>query len=261
MKRHKDKKKKVRVAFFDFADCEGCQLQLTYLDKDFLGILEHCEIVNFREVMSEDSDDYDIALVEGSIVREHDAKRLKKIRKNAKILIAYGACACIGGINGLREKFSPKEAVDIVYEGRKFPIEAGRPKPVHDVVKVDYYIHGCPTNNEEFLKALKSIFLGKGYAPPNYSVCVECKLKENVCLFEKGQVCMGPVIRAGCGAWCPSYGNTCYGCRGILDDPARDGQMEVLKKHGYTIEELTQKFETYNLCAMTGDKNGTKKSC
>jgi len=249
-------KKKVRIAFFDFADCEGCQLQVTYLNEALLGVLEHCEIVNFREAMSERSDEYDLAFVEGSITRKHDEERVRKIRDNAKILVAYGSCACIGGVNGLRRRFSEKEAKDIVYDGRKFPLEAGVPRPVHEVVKVDHYIHGCPTNNDEFLKAVKSILLGKGYNPPNYAVCVECKLKENVCLFEKGQVCMGPVTRAGCDAWCPSYGNTCYSCRGLLDDPAKDGQMDILKKHGYTIDELKPRFDLYNMCRMEAEQNG-----
>jgi len=256
MSNTKEEKKKVRLAFFDFADCEGCQLQVTYLNDAFLGILEHCDIVNFREAISERSDDYDIALVEGSITRKHDEERVKKIRKNAKILIAYGACACIGGVNGLRKKYSADQAKEIVYKGREFYLEAGEPRPVHDVVKVDYYIHGCPTSNDEFVKALKSILLGKGYTPPSHAVCVECKLKENVCLYEKGQVCMGPVTRAGCNAWCISYGNTCYGCRGLLDNPAEEGQMEVLKKNGYTMEQLKQKFDLYNACKLEGKKNG-----
>ena len=251
-------KKKVRIAFFDFADCEGCQLQLTYLDLNFLGLLEHCDIVNFREAISEKSDDYDIAFIEGSITRKHDEQRVKKIRKNAKILIAYGACACTGGINGLRKRFTAEQAKEIVYEGRTFELEAGEPRPVHDVVKVDYYIHGCPTHNDETIKVVKSILLGKGYNPPTHAVCVECKLKENVCLFEKGQVCMGPVTRAGCDAWCPSYGNTCYNCRGMLDDPAKEGQMDILEKNGYTLAELKQKFQLYEACRLEGEKNDSK---
>jgi len=249
-------KQKVRIAFFDFADCEGCQLQLTYLNEAFLGLLEHVDIVNFREAISEKSDDYDIAFIEGSITRKHDEERIKKIRENAKIIVAYGSCACTGGVNGLRRHYTDEEAKEIVYKGREFPLEAGRPKPVHEVVKVDYYIHGCPTNNDEFVKAVKGILLGKGYTPPNYSVCVECKLKENVCLFDKGQTCMGPVTRAGCDAWCTSYGNKCYGCRGMLDNPAEQGQMDILEKNGYTIAELKQKFEMYNMCRMEAEKNG-----
>ncbi|MBF0253136.1 MAG: cytochrome B [Candidatus Omnitrophica bacterium] len=248
-------KKKVKIAFFDFADCEGCQLQLTYLNEAFLGVLAHCDIVNFREAMSERSDDYDIAFIEGSITRKHDEERLKKIRENAKIIIAYGACACTGGVNGIRRKYTGDEAKEIVYKGREFPLEAGCPKPVHEVVKVDYYIHGCPTNNDETVEALKGILLGKGYTPPDHAVCVECKLKENVCLYEKGQVCMGPITRAGCGAWCTSYGNTCYGCRGMISNPHKDGQIDILKNNGYTVDELLQKFDLYNKCRMEAEKN------
>lgn len=248
-------KQKVRIAFFDFACCEGCQLQVTYLDEAFLGVLEHCDIVNFREAISEKSDDYDIAFIEGSITRPEDEERLKKIRANAKILIAYGSCATLGGVNGLRRKYTAQEAKDIVYAGREFPLEAGEPRAVDQVVKVDYHIHGCPVNNDETVKVLKGILLGKGYKVPKHAVCVECKLKENVCLFEKGQVCMGPVTRAGCGAWCTSYGNTCYNCRGLLDDPATEGQMDILEKFGYTVDELKQKFELYNLCKLEAGKD------
>ncbi|KJJ85023.1 coenzyme F420-reducing hydrogenase, gamma subunit [Candidatus Omnitrophus magneticus] len=256
---NKETKKKVKIAFFDFADCEGCQLQLTYLNTAFLGLLDHCEIVNFREAMSERSDDYDIAFIEGSITREHDEERVKKIRENAKILIAYGACATIGGVNGMRRRYSDQEAKKIVYGDRPFHLEAGYPRAVNEVVKVDYYIHGCPTNNEETVLAIKSILLGKGYVPPTYAVCVECKMKENECMFDKGVTCMGPVTRGGCNAWCTSWGNTCYGCRGLLDDPAKEGHTEILKKYGYTMDELKQRFDLYNSCRISNEeakKNG-----
>ena len=79
--------KKKRIAFFDFADCEGCQLQVTYLDDQLLDVLEFFEIVNFREAISERSDDYDIAVVEGSITRQHDEDRVIGIRERANTLI------------------------------------------------------------------------------------------------------------------------------------------------------------------------------
>jgi sulfhydrogenase subunit delta len=125
---------------------------------------------------------------------------------------------------------------------------------VDKVVKVDFYIHGCPSNNAELARALKGILLGKGYQPPKYAVCVECKLRENVCMYEKDQVCLGPVTRAGCDAWCTSNGNVCYGCRGLLDNPNLEGSMEVLKSHGYKLEQLKQKYTLYNSCKLSGDK-------
>jgi coenzyme F420-reducing hydrogenase gamma subunit len=60
---------KPKIAFFDFAGCEGDQLQVANLEEKLLDVLDHVEVVNFREVMTERSDEYDIAFVEGSITR------------------------------------------------------------------------------------------------------------------------------------------------------------------------------------------------
>ena len=90
---------KPRVAFFDFAGCEGDQLQIANLEDELLDLLELVEVVSFREVMDEKSDKYDIAFIEGSCTRLQDEDRLKQIRKNAKIIVAIGSCATIGGIN------------------------------------------------------------------------------------------------------------------------------------------------------------------
>ena len=72
-------KRKVRVAFFDFTCCEGCQVELTNLsDPVFVSLLPHLEFVEWREVMSEKTaEPIDIAFVEGSFSREADRPRLK----------------------------------------------------------------------------------------------------------------------------------------------------------------------------------------
>ena len=89
---------KPKVAFFDFASCEGCQLQIANLEDELLDVLGLVELVNFREVMTERSDDYAIAFVEGAITRPHDEERIRAIRAQAAILVAYGACAHLGGV-------------------------------------------------------------------------------------------------------------------------------------------------------------------
>src|SRR4030042_5658550 len=93
---------KPKVAFFDFAGCEGDQLQVANLEEDILALLGQVEVVSFREIMKEHSDKYDIAFVEGSCTRLQDEDRLKQIRKNAKTVVAIGSCATIGGIKSLR---------------------------------------------------------------------------------------------------------------------------------------------------------------
>ncbi|NLT75917.1 MAG: cytochrome B, partial [Planctomycetes bacterium] len=96
---------KPKIAIFDFACCEGCQLQLVNLEEELLDLIGVADVVEWREAMSEKSDEYDIAIIEGSITRLEDEERLKLIRSRAKILIALGACATIGGVNKLKNNF------------------------------------------------------------------------------------------------------------------------------------------------------------
>src|SRR5512136_298264 len=123
-------KEKPRVAVFDFADCEGCELEIADLEEEILELLEIVDIVSFREVMKEHSDSYDIAIVEGSIMRPMDENRLKSIRSKAKILVALGACACIGGVNKIRNQWMHDEVINSVYGDAKI-----HGNPLFDVFK------------------------------------------------------------------------------------------------------------------------------
>ena len=110
------------------------------------------DIVNFREAMSESSDTYDIAFIEGSVTRESDIARLEKIRQRAKILIALGACATIGGVNCLKNHMPMEEALKIVYGEDAKNYDTIPTKPIDEVVHVDYYVRGCPPPTIEMLR-------------------------------------------------------------------------------------------------------------
>jgi sulfhydrogenase subunit delta len=237
--------KKPRVAFFDFAGCEGDQLQIANLEEELLDLLSQVEVVTFREVMKEQSDDYDIAFVEGSCTRLQDEDRLKKIRKNAKYVVAIGSCATIGGINSLKNYQDMDDVRRTVYgdNARLFDTYAAR--PIDAVIPVDAYVHGCPMTKEEFLHVVKALLLGKKPDIPNYPVCVECKKNENVCAFERGQFCVGPVTRAGCNSCCVNEGTICWGCRGLVDNPNENSEKEVLIKYGLTVDDAINKFKLY----------------
>jgi len=238
---------KPKVAFFDFAGCEGDQLQIINLEEKLLNVVSLVNIVSFREAMKEQSDDYDIAFVEGSITRKSDEARLKKIRKNAKILVALGSCACFGGINALKNSWASLEEVKKrVYGADAHYFETYPARGIDKIVPVDYYIPGCPIEKDEFLRVLKALLLGIQPPLPNYPVCVECKKRGNICVFDKGQFCLGPVTRAGCDARCVNEGNRCWGCRGLVDQPNVNAEKEVLTKYGLTVEDALARFRIYD---------------
>jgi len=240
---------KPKVAFFDFTSCEGCQLEvLNQEPNDMLDLLNAIEIVNFREAISDRGQDYAIAFIEGSISRPADEARIKKIRRQAAVLVALGACACTGGVNAIKNRYSSEDYKKYVYKDKahyerfdSYPV-----RPVSAVVKVDFEIPGCPINKNEFLKTVKSLLIGVTPSLPDYPVCVECKIKDNVCMYQRGETCMGPVTRAGCEAICPSYGDPCSGCRGFVTNPNLHAQKDILAKHGLSPDDIMKNFTLFN---------------
>jgi coenzyme F420-reducing hydrogenase gamma subunit len=235
---------KPRVAVFDFACCEGCQLQIVNLEEEILDLVALVEPVTWREAMSEQSDRYDIAIIEGSITRREDAERLKQIRQRAKILIALGACAAIGGVNKLKDNLDLNEAKRCVYgASADLPhLKTAPTRAADEVVPVDYKIHGCPIRKEEFAYVVRCLATGKQPFVPSYPVCVECKARGNPCRYEFNEVCLGVITRAGCGAPCPSAGSWCFGCRGYVDNPNVNAAKDVMALYGLTPGHLKDRM-------------------
>lgn len=232
-----------RVAFFELTSCEGCQLQILNNEASLLDFLSLVEVVNFREAMTERSDEYDIAFVEGSVTRRDEKVRLKKIRKNARLLVAFGSCACFGGVNQLKNRF-PLEWVGKEVYG-EHPVDTAPAVPLEAVVPVDLRIYGCPVKKEEVERIVVNLVLGKAVSLPKYPVCMECKANENVCLFDLGEACLGPITRAGCDSWCPSNRFGCWGCRGPADDANVDEMIRIMERHGFPREAIIDRLECF----------------
>jgi len=235
---------KPKVAFFDLSSCEGCQLQILNKEATLLDFLSLVEIVNFREAMKERSDDYDIAFVEGSVTRADEEERLKIIRRNAGMVVALGSCACFGGVNQLKNRFDDLDWVKKEVYG-DFPIETREARPISAFVKVDLEIYGCPIKKEEVEKIVTKLVFGLEITHPNYPVCMECKANENICLFDLGEPCLGPVTRAGCDSWCPSNRMGCWGCRGPAPAANFKQLEEIVAKKNIPMERLLDRLECF----------------
>lgn len=245
------------ITFFSFTSCEGCQLVVLNCAESFPEFLKHLKIVNFREAMDPTSNQYDIAFVEGSISTRSELKKIKEIRKNADIIITLGACATIGGVNCIKD-FKKPEALDkarhAVYgkgaAKHRLLKDAIGARPIDTVIDVDHYLHGCPVSAEELVTTLKDIVIGKKPKSPNHPVCTDCKIAGNVCVFEKAsktiQYCNGPVTRGGCRAICVTYGETCWGCRGFVDNPNLEAHTETLIKNGLSMTKAKKSLAIYS---------------
>jgi coenzyme F420-reducing hydrogenase gamma subunit len=211
-----------------------------------LDLLDAVEIVQFREAISDQGEDYAVAFIEGSCTRKSDEARLHEIRAQAAVVVALGACAHTAGVNALKNLHPLDDVRQYVYGDKADWYDTYAARPIGDVIEVDAVIPGCPIDREEFIAVVKAVLLGKSLPIPDYPVCVECKLKENVCLFHIGKTCLGPVTRAGCGAICPTYGDGCEGCRSSIPHPNNNAMKDVLADAGLTVEEMMSQFTMFN---------------
>ena len=143
-----------RVAFFEFADCGGCELAVIENAKA-LELLGKVELAYWLLLGKTDEGPYDITFIEGCVTSEHDVDSLKHIRERSRILVSLGADACISGIPGLR-RFASNDKVKGVYgktELEHRPIE--NIGPIDQFVKVDYLLRGCPVDGHHASRLLE----------------------------------------------------------------------------------------------------------
>ncbi len=242
-------KGKVRIGFYALTSCYGCQLQFAMMD-ELLQLIPNVEVKCWYMMERDSFEDkpVDIAFIEGSVSTEEEAELVKKIRENAKIVVAVGACATQGGVQSWTDK-PLEELWEKVYGDAKVKFQPKKAEPVEKYIKVDYRIYGCPPEKRDFLYTLGTLLIGSWPEDIDYPVCLECRLNGNPCvLLEKGEPCLGPITRAGCDARCPAYGIACIGCRGAIsyDVAWFDSLARVFKEKGLTKEEILERMKIFN---------------
>ncbi len=243
--------KKPKLAVFKMSSCDGCQLSLLDAEDELLDVLGGVELAYFPEASSKMlKGPYDIGLVEGSITTPRNVEEIRQIRKDCKILITIGACATAGGIQALRNWKDTKEFTKIVYASPEFISTLDRSLPVSSFVHVDFELRGCPINKYQLIEVLNAFLNSRKPNIPTYSVCIDCKLKGNVCVMTAhNTTCLGPVTQTGCNALCPSYNRGCFGCYGPMDSANTSSLAKQFKVMGSSKFDITIAFRSFNAYA------------
>jgi len=241
---------KPKIGIYGLTGCAGDQLNILNCEDELLKLFDIFEIKSFVMASREKDENVqlDVAFVEGSVSTEKDLEELLAIRKKSKILVAIGHCAIYGGVQAMfRGGEEWIERYKRVY-GRENAVTLSKPlepKPLSAYVKVDAVLHGCPIEKEPFLKLAGKLAHGVIPRTPDYPVCAECRWKENECLLLKGQICLGPLTNAGCGAICPSLNIGCIGCWGPIREENWASEADLLVEKGYDIDEIVTRFSVF----------------
>ena len=237
-----------RVAVHKFSSCDGCQLAFLNLGEDLLTLAGRVDLVHFAEAGPLDPDTaVDVAFVEGSVSTPEDIERIRHIRAHSRLLIAIGACATSGGIQGLRNQANGKEWIAQIYSHPEAITSLANSTPISGHVKVDFELWGCPVSGPQMLAVVNALLLGVVPRDNADKVCTECKRQGYPCVMvSRGIACMGPVTRAGCGALCPSLGRDCYGCYGPAENANTDALATQFGHLGLTPAAVVRRFQSIN---------------
>ncbi|MGC0327987.1 sulfhydrogenase subunit delta [Streptomyces sp. SAI-170] len=240
------------LAVFKLASCDGCQLTLLDCEDELLALAGRVRIAHFFEASSAVTPGpYDLGLVEGSVTTPDDARRIREIREQCRVLVTIGACATAGGIQALRDFADVEEFRRTVYARPDYIETLATSTPVSAHVDVDFELRGCPIDRGQLLKVVTAFLAGRKPDVPNHSVCFQCKRRGTVCVtVAHGTPCLGPVTHAGCGAICPAYGRGCYGCFGPSGSANLPALIPLLHRDGMDDRAVERVLRTFNATAF-----------
>jgi NAD-reducing hydrogenase small subunit len=163
-------KLKLATAWLD--GCSGCHMSFLDMDERLLELAELVDVVYSPVVDTKEFPEYvDIALVEGAVASVDDEKKIRKIREHSKLLVAMGDCAITGNVPAMRNPMGAEAILNRAYF-ENATIQAQIPcvfvpkllktvKPIHEFVKVDVFLPGCPPSADTFYTALTALITGE----------------------------------------------------------------------------------------------------
>lgn len=164
------------IATASLAGCFGCHMSILDIDDRILKLVE---LVEFNKSPIDDIKTFtkpvDVGIIEGGCSNTENVEVLRSFRKNCKVLISLGECAVMGGLPAMRNGIPLKECLEEAYmnsptvapedriipNDEDIPVILDRVYPLHEVVKIDYFLPGCPPNAEIIWEALTALVEGR----------------------------------------------------------------------------------------------------
>jgi sulfhydrogenase subunit delta len=245
---------KPSVGIFGLTGCAGDQLVVLNCEDELLELVGSIDLRDFLMASSgnDAACDLDIAFVEGAVLSERDEQTLLRIRERSRLLVALGTCAVWGGVAALDRLVADRdELLREVYGEAGGGFDSVPARALHEVVKVDLRITGCPVEKHEVIAAVASLLNGDPPNLPDYPVCTECRIRENRCLLIDGrELCCGPFTVAGCNARCPSLGVACVGCRGPAHEANVASALNTYQEMGFAPDQVASRINIFAAMAM-----------
>jgi len=168
---------KIKVSMISLCGCWGCTLSFLDVDERLLALLDkitilRCSLTDVKRIPERCA----IGFIEGGVANEENIETLQHFRENCDILISVGACAIWGGVPAMRNMVELKDCLSEAYVNspsavagaksvvpfdKHIPILTDKVYPCHEVVKMDYFIPGCPPSADAIFKVFDDLINGR----------------------------------------------------------------------------------------------------
>lgn len=146
---------KARVATVWLDGCSGCHMSLLDLDEALIELAPKIELVFGPLVDAQEfPDGVDVTVVEGAVSSQDDLHLAHKVRERSKFVVALGDCAVTGNVPSMRNQIPPKQLLERIYvegvnvnhrvPGDGVPPLLRQAVPLHEAIRVDLHVPGCP---------------------------------------------------------------------------------------------------------------------
>lgn len=252
---------KITIATTWLQSCSGCHIAFLDLHEELLDVFKIVDIKYSPLVDIKSIPEVDVGIVEGAVANEENEEILREFRKKANKIIALGTCACFGGLPGMRNLWTAEEILKRGYIETESTTDGKIPnapvlpklkkyvKPIHQVIKTDAFISGCPPIPSQIKEGIIAVIEGRPIEAKTKGLCEACSRKKSkmleptrdfitdsvysvhelqnidpeICFLEQGVLCMGPATCEGCGNRCLEGNMPCRGCMGPTPDALEQG--------------------------------------
>lgn len=170
--------RKLKLATVSLAGCFGCHMSFLDIDERLFDLLERVEFDRSPLTDIKQIGACDIGLIEGGLCNAENVHVLRDFRKHCRILVAVGACAINGGLPAQRNPIPLSAILNEIYLGDaglthglipndpELPLPLDKVHPIHEVVKVDYFLPGCPPSGDAIWQFFTDLLAGREPALP-----------------------------------------------------------------------------------------------